>query len=94
MHVTTYNYEWEPTSVWMVRKTVVSPAHQSSSSRFHIGAHIFLNLFQAFLRWHLVRRDVPVDYEGICGDFVKPKMMCRLSLSKVLIGIGCVHVRS
>jgi hypothetical protein len=38
--------------------------------------------------------DVPVDYEGICGDFVNIKMMCRLSLSDVLIGVGCAYVRS
>jgi hypothetical protein len=38
--------------------------------------------------------DVPVDYEGVCGKFVNLKMMCRLSLSKVLIGIGGVCVCS
>ena len=29
----------------------------------------------------------PVNYEGVCSDFVNLKMMCRLSLSEVLIGI-------
>ena len=37
-----------------------------------------------------VGRDVLVNYEGACDDFVNLKMLCRLSLSKVLIGGGCV----
>lgn len=41
-----------------------------------------------------VRGDVPVDYEDVCDDFVNLKVMCRLSLSEVLIGEGCVHVCS
>ena len=34
---------------------------------------------------HSVGGDVPVDYEGVCGGFVNLKMMCRLSLSEVLM---------
>ena len=38
----------------------------------------------------LVGGDVPVDYEGVCGDFMNLKMMCHLSLAKELIGLGVV----
>ena len=41
---------------------------------------------------HLVEGDVPVDHDGVCGDFAKMEMMCRLCLSKVLIGV-MVYVR-
>ena len=73
----------------MVRRTVVSPAHQSSSPRLDTDARIFLKLFQAFRRCAFSERDVPVDYEGVCGDFVNLKMMCLISLSEVLIGGMC-----
>ena len=41
---------------------------------------LFLNLFQDFRR------------RGAYGDFVNLKMICRLSLSEVLIGVGCACV--
>ena len=41
---------------------------------------------------HSVKGNAHVDYECVCGDFVDMNMMCRLSLSKVLIGIGCICV--
>lgn len=42
----------------------------------------------------LVEGDILVDYKDICDNFINLKMICRLSLSKVLIRVGCVCVRS
>ena len=36
--------------------------------------------------------NIPLDYEGIYDDFVNLKIMCWLSLSDVLIGVGCVRL--
>jgi hypothetical protein len=36
----------------------------------------------------------PIDYEDKYGDFVNLKMMCRISLSEVLIGVRCACVCS
>ena len=71
----------------MVRGTVVSPAHQGSNP----GGRIYSSIFGDALS---VGGDVPVDDEGAYGDFVNFKMICRLSLSEVLIGVGCACVRS
>ena len=76
----------------MVRSLVVEPTHQDSSPRLRSGGHSFLDLFQASDDVCSLGGDVPVDYEGICGDFVNLKMTGRLSLSKVLIGVGCACV--
>ena len=43
-----------------------------------------------FVQWE--RGDVSVDYEDACDDFVNLKMMCRLYLTKVLIGVGRTFV--
>ena len=39
----------------------------------------------------LVGGDVPVDYEGVCGDFINLNLMCHLSLSEELIGLSVVR---
>ena len=39
---------------------------------------------------HSVRGGLPLDYEGVCGDFMNLNMMCHLSLAKELIGLGVV----
>ena len=31
---------------------------------------------------------VPIDYGGVCGDFVNLKMMCRLNFLEVLTWVG------
>jgi hypothetical protein len=41
-----------------------------------------------------VGEDVSVDYEGVCGDFINLKKMYRLSLLKMLIGVGFTCVCS
>src|ERR1043165_2497650 len=76
--------------VELVGGTVVSPAHQSSNPRFDIGARIFVDLFQAFRRCAFSGRRRSRRRRG--GDFVNFKMMCRLSIAKMLIGIGCACV--
>ena len=48
-----------------------------------------LYLYQTFQR--CLAGDIHVDCDGICDDFVNLKMMCRLSLSGVLIDRVCVH---
>ena len=61
---------------------MVEPAHSGLSPRLGIEARIFLNLFQdlsgAFLS--------VVGY--VCGDFINLEV---LSLSKVLIEVGCMQ---
>ena len=44
--------------------------------------------FRTFVDVRSVKEDV--DYECVYVDFVNFKMMCWLSLSGVLVGIGCV----
>ena len=58
------------------------------------GDCIILDLFQASNDVVLVGGDVPGDYEDVCGDFVNLNMMCRSSLSEMLIGIECACVHS
>ena len=38
--------------------------------------------------------DVLIDYGCVYDDFINLKMMCRLSLSEILINVGCVCVHS
>lgn len=69
---------------------MVSPIHQSLNPIFDINDCIY------FFKWFFgnvcsVGGDVPVDYEDICDDFINYNMMCRLSLSEMLIRILCVH---
>ena len=75
----------------MVRGTVVSPAHQGSNPGARIYSWIY---FRISGDAHSMGGDVPIDDEGAYGDFVNFKMICRLSLSNVLIGVGCACVRS
>jgi hypothetical protein len=72
----------ERTYGWMVRWTLVSPAH------------LFLDLFQDFRRCTFSGRRRPRRRRGVYGDFVNLKMICRLSLLKVLIGVGCTCMHS
>ena len=54
-------------------------------------SHLFLDLLRqcAFSgRWRFCR------WRGAYGDIVNLKMICRLSLSEVLIGVGCACVHS
>ena len=50
----------------------------------------FLIYFTSSSNVRLMGEDVTVDYEGVCGDFVNLEMLCRQSISEVLIGIVCV----
>ena len=68
---------------------MVSPAHQGSSPGARIYSWIY---FKISGDAHSVGGDVPVD--DVYGDFVNFKMICQLSLSEVLIGVGCACVRS
>ena len=76
--------ESEPTCGWMVRGTVVSPAHQGSNP----GARIyFWSYFRISGDAHSVGGDVLVDDDA-------PKMICCLSLLNVPIRVecACVHL--
>ena len=55
---------------------------------------LFLDLFQDFRRCAFSGRRRSRRRRGAYGDFVNLKMICRLSLSEVLIGVGCACVRS
>ena len=79
---------------WMVRRTVVSPAHQSESPRLTLVLAFSWIYSNPSGNVHSVGEDVRVEYEGVCGDCINLKMMCQLSHSEVLIGVGvraCVH---
>ena len=54
---------------------------------------LFLDLFQDFRRCAFSGRRRFRRRRGAYGDFINLKMICRLSLSEVLIGIGCTCVR-
>lgn len=43
---------------------------------------------------HSVEETIHIDNEGVCGNFVNVKMICRFGLSEVLIGIKYVRVRA
>ena len=72
---------------------MVEPAHQGSSPRLGTGAHIiFLGLFQDLTCAILsVVGDVPLDSEAPMVISLISRI-CRLSLSEMLIGVGCVRV--
>jgi hypothetical protein len=74
------------TCYWMVRSTVVSRAQQRP--RLTPMLAFFWIYFRPFGDVCSVGGDVPVDYKGVCGNFVNLKMMCRLSLSEMLIEVG------
>ena len=59
-----------------------------------VCSHLFLDLFQDFRRCVFNGRRRSRRRRGAYRDFVNLKMMCRLSLSKVLIGVGCACVHS
>ena len=69
----------------------VSVTHQVLGTRSWM---VDLNSKQLFGNVHSVREDVLISYEDICDDFINLKMMCRLGISEVLIGIGCVCMHS
>ena len=69
---------------------MVSPAHQGSNPGARIYSWIY---FKISGYAHSVGGDVPVD-DVVPTDFVNFKMTCRLSLSEMLIGVGCACVRS
>ena len=72
--------------VELVSRIVVSSSQQSSSPRLDIGVCIFLDLFQDFRRCAFSERRRSRRLQGACGEFVNLKMMCRLSITKMLIG--------
>jgi hypothetical protein len=56
----------------------------------HWRSHYFCIYFRPFNDVRSVGGDTPVDYEGVCSDYVNLKMICQLCLSEVLLRAGCV----
>jgi hypothetical protein len=75
----------------MVRFSVVEPVHHCSSLIFDIGACIFLIYFKLFDNVRSLG-DVLMDYGDAFSNCVNLKMMSRLSLSKMLIEVGCACI--
>lgn len=72
----------------------VEPAHPDSSTRFSMGAYIFLDLSQDLTDTILlVADDMPDDSEMLMVTSSVLRI-CRLTTLKMLIGVElCTHVR-
>jgi hypothetical protein len=88
------NHRRELSVAQMVRFLMVEPTHEGSSPEFSTSDRIFLDLFGPFGDVRLVGEGVSIDYECVCDYIVNLKMLCRLSILKVLMGVGCACVRS
>ena len=79
--------DYEPIFSWMVWWIVVSLAQQGSSPCARI---YFLNYFRISSNTRLVGGDVPIDYEGIYGDFINCKVMRPTRSHGDAHKVGCV----
>mgnify|MGYP005850232315 CR=1 FL=1 len=71
---------------WIVRRIM-----ESQPSKVQVLVPAFVSeIFRIFDDARSLREDIPINLQGVFGHFVNLKMICRLNLSEVLIGIGCV----
>jgi hypothetical protein len=86
-------YYCEPTCSWMVRRTVVSPARQSSSPWLDIGARIIPEFISGFQRCSFSGRRHFRRLRDACGDFIKSQdaMLAKFLGGAHKVGFTCMR---